>query len=162
MNNKLDHSLQNDIDCNTQENPIAVLATLTVHSNASTVPTGSCGGSKHVQHAPTHTLILNDWMIFRIISICTLCCSWYFKSNLYCTRKIALKGPDSNWANDLFSSYPEKNRSIFSKWSKLVKMSTIRLHRSNTASTWETLIRIWTTCLFLDANIASCGMPSVM
>ena len=26
------------------------------------VPTGSCGGSKHVQHAPAHTLILNDWM----------------------------------------------------------------------------------------------------
>ena len=28
-------------------------------------------------------------------------------------------------------------------------------HRSNTASTWETWIRIWTTCLFLGANIIS-------
>ena len=37
-----------------------------------------------------------------------------------------------------------------------------KLHRSNTASTWETWIRIWTACLFLYANIASCRIPSVM
>ena len=40
------------------------MATLTAHSKASAAPTGSCGGSKHVQHAPAHTLILNDWMCF--------------------------------------------------------------------------------------------------
>ena len=40
--------------------------------------------------------------------------------------------------------------------------ANFRLHRSNTASTWETWIRIWTTCLFLYANIGSCRMPSVM
>ena len=42
------------------------------HSNASAVPTESCGGSKHVQHAPVHTLILNDWMswfaLFRLLT----------------------------------------------------------------------------------------------
>ena len=32
---------------------------------------------------------------------------------------------------------------------------TYRLRRSNTASTWETCIQIWTTCLFLDANTTS-------
>ena len=63
VNDKLYRSFQNDIDRNNQENPIAVMATLTAHSNASAVPTGSYGGSKHVQHAPAHTLILNDWII---------------------------------------------------------------------------------------------------
>ena len=32
---------------------------------------------------------------------------------------------------------------------------TTRLHRSITASTWETCFRIWTTCLFLDVNTTS-------
>ena len=47
-------------------------------------------------------------------------------------------------------------------WSICSSLHIARLHWSNTASTWETWIRIWTTCLFLDANIASCRMPSVM
>ena len=32
---------------------------------------------------------------------------------------------------------------------------TYRLHRSSTASTWKTYIRIWTTCLFVDVNTTS-------
>ena len=32
----------------------------------------------------------------------------------------------------------------------------LKLPVYTTATTWETLIRIWTTCLFLDANIAGC------
>ena len=33
---------------------------------------------------------------------------------------------------------------------------------TKTAPTRETLIQIWTTCLFLDVNITNCGMPSVV
>ena len=53
-------------------------------------------------------------------------------------------------------------RRTFDYMDKNSFMQLYRLHRSNTASTREIWIRIWTTCLFLDANIASCRMPSVM